>query len=100
VNASSSRFCLLVGERFVSARPDFALVVFFAAADALVADFFAADFFCGFFFATALLAASFLGTFFFAGLAFFAAVFFVLFLRRFSAAIIEKFTTFLKSQVA
>jgi hypothetical protein len=55
-----------------------------------VADLFAVDFFCGFFFATARLAASFLGTFFFAGLAFFAAVFFVLFLRRFSAAIIEK----------
>lgn len=73
-------------------RWGFALVVFFASADVLVADFFEADFFCDFFLETARLLASFLRTLFFAGLAFFAVVAlgFGWFFRRFFLAAIIK----------
>ncbi|MFY9793297.1 MAG: hypothetical protein WAJ99_19115 [Candidatus Sulfotelmatobacter sp.] len=77
----------------MSAGPDFGLVVFFASADVLVADFFAADFFCDFFFETVLFPASAPRTLFFADLTFFAAVvlrFGRFFRRLFSAAIIDE----------
>ncbi|MGB8984995.1 MAG: hypothetical protein WCC37_00030 [Candidatus Sulfotelmatobacter sp.] len=77
----------------VRTRWDFALAVFFAGAEVLVADFFEADFFCDFFFEATRLLASFFRTLFFAALAFFAAVvlgFGWFFRRFFLAAIIEE----------